>query len=148
MRSLLRFRHGRESFDRAWLTVLYPQLKRMPLESWPHALQRARQTELSAGERAGILAAIGFSAYLLQPLGDPAAGLVVRALEQFLLALPAVALLASPWLVRRTRRGLQREAQRFDGGDPCPESQAPMPPPGIESSRAIQEQTVTPKHRS
>lgn len=148
MRSLLPIGHGRDSVHRAWLPVLYPELKRMPAESWPQALKRARRTELSTGERIGVLTAVALSAYLLQRLGDPEAGLFLRFLEQFLLALPAIALLASPWLVRRTRRGLQHEAQRFDGGESCPESQTPTSRTGTEPSPTAREQRTGPIRNS
>lgn len=96
----------------------------MQPERWASALGRARQAELTLVERAGIATAVGFAAWLLRPLADPGAALVVRYIEQFLLALPVIALLVSPWLVRRTRRGLRREAGSSHGDEPCPEPQA------------------------
>jgi hypothetical protein len=134
--------------DWMWLSKLYPELERIPRKRWPQALQRARETELLPSEWIGILAAVGVSAYGLQPFGDPAAGLLVHYLGQFLLALPLVALLASPWLVRRTRRGLRREADRFYGGDPCPESQAPTPRPGSKSGPTVQHRTAARRRTS
>jgi hypothetical protein len=106
--------------DRRWLALLYPELKHLPADRWSEALGLARQIELAPSERIGVLAAVGVCAYLLQPLGDSAAGFFTRYLMQFLLAIPLLAALVSPWLLRRTRRGLQHEARRLYGGESCP----------------------------
>ena len=117
-------RYAASRLGRRWLTLLYPQLRLLPAEQWSAALGRARQCALSPLEHAGVLAAVGIAAWVLQPLGDPAAGPLARYLEQFMAALPLLALFVSPWLVRRTRRGLTHEARRFDGGESCPAMQA------------------------
>jgi hypothetical protein len=108
---------------RGCLMLLYPQLRLLPAEQWAGALERARASALSPLEHAGVLAAVGIAAWVLQPLGDPAAGPLVRYLQQSMAALPLLALLVSPWLVRRTRRGLAHEASRSDGGESFPASQ-------------------------
>jgi hypothetical protein len=116
-------RYAASRLGRRWLTLLYPQLRLLPAEQWAGALERARSSALSPLEHAGVLAAVAIAAWVLQPLGDPAAGPLVRYLEQFMAALPLLALLVSPWLVRRTRRGLAHEASRSDGGESSPASQ-------------------------
>src|SRR5690606_27403013 len=98
-------------------------------------LRAARDTELDAAERFGVIASVGVAAYLLQSPID-GAGWLVGTLIQFALAVPLLAVLVAPWLIRRTRRGLQREADRLDGGDPCPESQAATQPTGRHADRA------------
>ena len=119
MRSSFRSDLTRGSLDRRWLALLYPELKSLPADRWSEALRLARQSELAPSERIGVLAAVGVCTYLLQPLGDPAGDFFARYLLQFLLAVPLLAALASPWLLRRTRRGLQNEARRLYGGESC-----------------------------
>lgn len=104
------------------LPKLYPELARVPRARWSSMLRHARQTELAVSERLGVLAAVAIAAYALQPVGE-GQSLIVRYLVQFAIALPAVALLAAPWLVRRTRRGLQSATSRFNGGELCQDSQ-------------------------
>jgi hypothetical protein len=119
-RSILRLR---DQLEALLLPRLYPELAHLPRTRWRVLLREARQTELATSERIGILAAVAISAYALQPVGEAGQSLIAGYLVQFALALPLVALLASPWLARRTRRGLQRAASRFTGGDPCKNSQ-------------------------
>lgn len=140
-----RYRSATQHIEHDWQRLIYPTLDRVPPRQRSHVLRAARATELDTSERLGIVGAVGVTAYLLQSSSDAAAGLFASTLIQFVLAWPLLAVLVAPWLVRRTRRGLQREAQRFDGGDSCQESQAPKPRPGLASSRAGQERTAAPK---
>jgi hypothetical protein len=104
------------------LPKLYPELSHVPQVRWSSMLRHARQTELAVSERLGVLAAVAIAAYALQPIGE-GQSLIIRYLVQFAIALPTVALLAAPWLVRRTRRGLQIATSRFNGGELCKDSQ-------------------------
>jgi hypothetical protein len=124
---------------RRCLLLLYPELRGIQPGRWANALERARQAELTLVERAGFVAAVGFAAWLLRPLADPGAVLVLRYIEQFMLALPVIALLVSPLLVRRTRRGLRREAGSSHGDEPCPEPQAATrtAPGPVEPQRTV-----------
>lgn len=115
--------HLHKQLQQLLLPKLYPELAHLPPTRWSTFLRQARQTELAASERIGILAAVAISAYVLQPVGEAGQNLIVRYLVQFAIALPLVGLLASPWLVRRTRRGLQSAASDFNGDEPCKDSQ-------------------------
>jgi hypothetical protein len=120
------------------LPRVYPELSHVPGERWSEMLRHARQTELSVSERIGVLAAVAIAAYALQSVGE-GHSLIVRYLVQFAIALPAVALLAAPWLVRRTRRGLQSATSRFNGGELCQDSQtAAVPEPSARKARGRQ----------
>jgi hypothetical protein len=131
-----------ERLQHGWLRLLYPGLDRVPPNHRARVLHAARATELDTTERIGIAGAVGVTAYLLQSTTGAAHGLFAVSLTQFVLAWPLLAILVTPWLVRRTRRGLQHEAQHFDGGESCPESQAPTSHAGTRSSRVAQKQTL------
>ena len=106
-----------------WQALIYPALKRFPAAQRQRVLQRARETELDATERVGIIAAVVIAALLLQEVSDGASGIFMRYLTQFVLALPLLGCLVAPWLLRRTRRGLTIETARFYGGDEWTETQ-------------------------
>jgi hypothetical protein len=131
-----------ERIEHRWLRLMYPDLARVPSSHRARVLRAARATELDTSERIGIAGAVGVTAYLLQSTTDAAHGVFAVSLTQFVLAWPLLSILVAPWLVRRTRRGLQHEAQRFDGDESCPESQAPTPCPGTRPSRAAQTQPL------
>jgi hypothetical protein len=86
-------------------------------------LRRARRADFDFAERIGMIASVAFSAYLLEPIGG---GGSMDYVIQYLLAVPLLALLIAPWLVRRTRRGLAIETARLHGGDEWNATQ-PMP---------------------
>jgi hypothetical protein len=113
---MLRHRIRSQSLERLaqkWQEWLYPALKRVPSEQHARVLAAARETDLDTAERIGVIGAVGVAAYLLQSPFDDAAGLLGGTLIQFVLAWPLLGLLVAPWLVRRTRRGLQREVESF-----------------------------------
>jgi hypothetical protein len=96
--------------------LAYPRLHDLPPSQWDGALGRARETELDTLEWIGIVGALGFVTYALRPeAGAPVFPLILY-LEQFLLALPMLTGLVGPLLLRRTRRGLDRELKRRNGG--------------------------------
>jgi hypothetical protein len=137
-----------ERLEHAVLRFVYPALDRVPANQRNRVLRAARATELDTSERVGVVSAVGVTAYLLQSTSDASEGLLAVSLGQFLLAWPLLAVLVAPWLVRRTRRGLQHETQRFDGGDSCPESQTPMSRTGTRSSPTVRERTAEPTRNS
>lgn len=89
--------------------LLYPSLTKLPSSQRKPALRAARATEFDFLERVGLIASMGICAYLLEPVGKAADLYVARMLAQLLFALPLMGILAMPWLVRRTRRGLRRQ---------------------------------------
>ncbi len=89
---------------------LYPSLASLPPSRRGPALRAARSVELDLVERLGIVASVGMSAYLLESVGRPPSASLLTALGQLFLALSLIGILAAPWLVRRTRRGLRRQA--------------------------------------
>ncbi len=104
---------------RAWLLIAYPRLREVPAGEWPAVLERARAVALDLTERLAILVGIGFTTYLLQSIRTDPQHLFAHYLLQFALALPLIAILVGPFLVRRTRRGLDLEVTRRYGGDQC-----------------------------
>ena len=124
---MARFRIAAKPIERLaprWHEALYPALKRVPLARRAEVLRAARAAEVDAAERLGVIGSVAVAAYLLQSSPGVSTGWLAGTLMQFVLAWPVLAVLIAPWLIRRTRRAVQREASRFDGGDPCPESQA------------------------
>lgn len=94
--------------------LLYPRLRRVPPERWRRILERARSEPLDAVETISIAAAVGLAAWLLETMSDAprAHGAATEFLLQFLAATPLVAAIAGPLLLRRTRRGIERELRR------------------------------------
>ena len=90
------------------LAIALPRLDALPPGEREKAAEQARQIEFDATERIGIVAGVVLAAYLLRfdPAQAQALSLPLRYLIQFISALPLLALLVGPFLLRRTRRGL------------------------------------------
>ena len=99
--------------------MVYPELRNIAPALWPEALRQARAAELDVAERVGVVASIAIATYLLQWVDDGSWSVLSHYLAQFILALPLLAVLVSPWLLRRTRRVLRTEAARLYGGESC-----------------------------
>lgn len=94
-----------------WLLVrLFPRLRAWPVREWPAVLGRAREAEFDQFERAGIIAAVVSSAWLLRPAANAETSAPLVFLAQLLLALPLLLVLAGPFYLRRMRRALDAEA--------------------------------------
>ena len=89
-----------------WRLLLYPRLRELPASTRGDALRAARQTELDTLERIGVLAGLVGTTVILQSVGADWYFPVARYLAQFALALPLLCFLVGPFLLRRTRRGL------------------------------------------
>jgi len=107
------------AYGRLLHRLVYPELRGIAPALWPQALRRARALELDVAERLGIGASVVVATYILQWVDDDAWGVLSHYVAQFTLALPLLAVLVSPWLLRRTRRGLRTEAARLYGGQSC-----------------------------
>ena len=107
------------AFNRVMHRLVYPELRDIAPALWPDALRRARALNLDVAERLGILASIAIVTYILQWVDNESWGILTHYLAQFVLALPLLAVLVAPWLLRRTRRGLRNEAARLYGGHSC-----------------------------
>lgn len=107
----------------AWLKrqgmlLLYPDLKRIPDHEWPLALNRARALPLDMVELIGILAGVVLVTWMLRDL-MPAADMVAATTlngMRFFLAIPLLVLFAGPFMLRRTRRGLESLRQQREFG--------------------------------
>jgi len=102
-------------FAEPLLALLYPRLRLLPPERRREALARARAEPLDGFETAGVAGGVALVAWLLDAPGAGAAdGSPAAAyLFQFFAALPLLAAFAGPLLLRRTRRGIEREIRRF-----------------------------------
>lgn len=91
--------------------LLYPRLAALPEGERPAALERARRTAFDVIELVGIalglVVATAVTRYGAAELGPLER--VGAAAANFILAVPLLALLVGPFLVRRVRRGLERE---------------------------------------
>lgn len=101
------------------LLFAYPALRQLPRLEWDGALTQARETNFDTMEWMGIVAGVAFATYLLRFDADQAAALSlpVRYFIQFLVAVPLLALIVSPFYLRRTRRGLDQAIERRRGPD-------------------------------
>ncbi|MBI3917221.1 MAG: hypothetical protein HY322_09460 [Betaproteobacteria bacterium] len=97
--------------------LAYPRLRDLPPDQWESVLNRARDTEFDAIEWAGVLAGVAFAALVLRSGAGEPGSLFTLYLGQFVLALPLLVVLAGPFYLRRTRRGLDREVEQRNGGD-------------------------------
>jgi hypothetical protein len=102
---------------RLLLLLAYPRLRELPDDRWNEVLEQARNTAFDAIEWAGIAAGLAFTAYALRPMGGELDSIIGRYLGQFLLALPLLAVMVGPFLLRRTRRGLDIEIAQRNGGE-------------------------------
>jgi hypothetical protein len=96
--------------------IAYPQLRHVPPEQWESMLRRARETEFDTVEWAGTVAGVAFAAFALRAGGGEPDFLFTHLLGQFVLALPLLTILVGPFLLRRTRRGLDLELAQRNGG--------------------------------
>jgi len=101
---------------RLFRLLAYPRLRDLPPDQWESVLNRARDTEFDAIEWAGIVAGVAFTAFALRPGAGEPESLFTLYLGQFVLALPLLIALVGPFLLRRTRRGLDLELAQRNGG--------------------------------
>lgn len=92
--------------SRRWRLFVYPRLREIPVAEHDESLHAARRTALDMLERIGVLAALAGTAALLHAVGANGSSLPANFVVQFALALPVLCVLAGPFLLRRTRRGL------------------------------------------
>jgi hypothetical protein len=95
---------------RALLGMVLPRLLELPALDRDQALEQARSIDFDTSERVGIVVGVVLTAYLLRfdPAQVQAMSLPLRYLVQFIAALPLLGLLVGPFLLRRTRRGLDQ----------------------------------------
>lgn len=90
--------------------LLYPELKSIAPHHQKHALKQAKEEPFEllewAGTLVGIVIAVGVTRYSAAGFGVHER--LVAALANFAIAVPLITILVGPFLVRRTRRGLQR----------------------------------------
>lgn len=102
-----------KALKRSALTWALPHLVKLPHAEWDEALQQARETDFDALERIAVLAAIAFTTYLLRfDVNETELSLPIRAVSQFVAAVPLLILLAGPFYLRCLRRGLDRFIER------------------------------------
>ena len=97
--------------QRRLLLWALPRLAELHPGDCRSALQRAREIDFEAFERAGVLLSLAVAAYLLRFNGEEGVllPLSVRYLVQFMAAIPLLALLAGGFYLRSMRRGLSSE---------------------------------------
>ncbi len=90
--------------------LLYPELKSIAPHHQNHALKQAKEEPFELLEWAGILVGIVISVGVTRysAAGFGIAERLAAALANFAIAVPLIIILVGPFLVRRTRRGLQR----------------------------------------
>lgn len=90
--------------------LLYPELKSIAPHHQNHALKQAKEEPFELLEWAGIIfglvIAVSLTRYAAAGMG--AVERIAAALANFVVAVPIIVILVGPFLVRRTRRGLQR----------------------------------------
>ncbi|MEO8132552.1 MAG: hypothetical protein ABI831_01040 [Betaproteobacteria bacterium] len=114
--------------------LLYPRLRERPAGEWRMLLRQARDEPFEAWEILVILGGMAFATWLLRVERSILAefSIVIVALVQFVLALPALGVTVGPVHVRRTRRGLER----LLAGSRCPPTFATSAPAAdTDSSR-------------
>ena len=102
---------------RILMLLAYPRLRELPPGHWSATVERARNTAFDGIEWAGIATGVAFTTFALRPIGVEVDSVFDRYLGQFLLALPLLVVLVGPFLLRRTRRGLDRELAQRNGGE-------------------------------
>ena len=92
-------------------SLLYPQLNAFPAEERASALRHARETAFDVVELIGIAAGLvlvtAITRYQLGPTNG--ADGFLSAIVNFVVAVPLLVVFVGPFLVRRVRRGLDRE---------------------------------------
>lgn len=92
-----------------WRLLMYPRLRELPPAVHEDVLRIARSTGLDLLERMGILGGLVAITALLQAVGAEWHSPIARYCAQFALALPLIGCAVGPFLLRRTRRGLEIE---------------------------------------
>ena len=92
--------------------LAYPQLRKISAADQDEALRIARRTELDLLERIGILSGLVGTTAILQAVGADWNSMLARSLAQFTLAVPLLFCVVGPFLLRRTRRGLDIECRK------------------------------------
>ena len=97
--------------------ILYPQLRGFDPAERAEALRRAREAPFDVVELVGTAFGLVVAASLTAHGGGdtPPLERALAALANFLLALPILAVLVGPFLVRHVRRGLEGELRRREG---------------------------------
>jgi len=105
-----------------WRFLLYPELKSFEPSRQADALKAAADVRFDAIEYAGLAIALA-ATVLLTRYSASDMGLASRfgaAIANFIVAIPLLLVLAGPFYVRRTRRGLRAQlrdsAKATDGG--------------------------------
>lgn len=104
----------RSRIAQALVGSLFPRIRSRQLVDWPTLLDDARRLEFDMLERIGMVSGLVLVTWLLRPLSAGDAPLIVKYVIQFLLALPLLLILVGPFLIRRTRRGLDRMLEKRD----------------------------------
>ena len=93
-------------------TLAYPQLREFSAAERERVLRIARLTQLDLFERIGILGGLVSTTAALQAVGADWSSMLARLLAQFTLAVPLLFCVVGPFLLRRTRRGLDIECRK------------------------------------
>ena len=93
--------------------LIYPELDQIPEAERKEALRRANLCDFDGIELAGMAFGLIATSALTRFSGvQTPAGYVVEFLACLFLAIPLLAVLVGPFLVRRTRRGLRLHSRR------------------------------------
>lgn len=88
--------------------LIYPELHRIPERERDAALDEARGTDFDGIELAGIAFGLLLTAGVTRYVAPDGISQRIEAfLANFLVAVPLLAVVAGPFFIRRTRRGLQ-----------------------------------------
>ncbi len=91
--------------------MLYPELRKFAADDRANALRVAAETRFDAIELIGVIIALAATVLVTRYSGT-GMGLADRfgaAVANFVIAIPLLLLLAGPFYLRRTRRGLQKQ---------------------------------------
>jgi hypothetical protein len=101
-------------FTQGVSAILYPRLRELPPGERQRALERAREEAFDTLEIIGIALGMALVAWILsQPgVGTPPRPLPLFFIAHFVAAIPLLAAIVGPILLRRTRRGIEREIRR------------------------------------
>ena len=94
-----------------WKYVLYPELRQFAPDARAQALHRASEARFDAIELVGLIAALAATVLITRYSGTDM-GFADRfgaAIANFVIAIPLLLILAGPFYVRRTRRGLREQ---------------------------------------
>ena len=109
--------NGGMKIGRLLRLLAYPQLRAFPPAQWEGVLNRARDTPFDTIEWVGIVAGVAFVTFALRSGAGEPGSLFTLFLGQFVLALPLLVVFVGPFLLRRTRRGLDLELAQRNGGN-------------------------------